>query len=181
MSDSPRTSRSLPAVLAAFVALGALGALACASDRDPTRPDAVFAPVQLLSPVDGGRFVQNDTTLGCPVHPARGSGFRVAFDWRDVEGAERYRIVFWQRDARFPAIERDVERSEYAEVNCNAFVLDRNADHWIWKVAAVGRIVTADSAGGAARDTVLWSEEREFGFTPCRLANGVACHAPGEP
>lgn len=183
MRASPGATSTPRHVIACAFALAAIATLGCASDREPTTPrgePVVLGPVRLLSPAAGGRFVQNDGTLGCTPHPTRGAGFRVAFDWRDVEGAERYRVVFWQRHAQFPAIERDVVASEYEEVSCNAFVADPNVDHWAWKVAAIATIAATDSSA-TPRDTVLWSEEREFGFMPCRLANGDPCNAPGEP
>jgi len=156
---------------------------ACASNTDFTAPSAeqaVYAPVLLVSPELGGRFKQNDLTLGCTPHPARGSGFRLAFDWHDVPGATRYQIVFWHRGSQFPAVQGEVAASEYEEIACNSFVIDRNLHDWIWKVAALGPITPAQGADGrtAPRDTVLWSEERVFGFEPCRLADGRPCNAP---
>jgi len=151
------------AVIATFVLLAACGDGAGTAVRRPPAPDL------LLSPVDGGSFTQNDATLGCPAHPARGYGFRVRFDWKDVEGATAYRLRFQQRDAPLAAInDVVVTTSQFEQTRCNAFVVDRNLEHWVWKVAAIA----------APSDTLLWSETREFAFAPCRLADGRACYAP---
>lgn len=165
------------------LALG-VSVIACSPPTPPAdkRPETNPPTVQLVSPESEGRFQQNDLTLGCTPHSARGSGFRVAFDWKDVRAANRYRVVFWQRNAQFPAIARDVTTSEYEEINCNAFVMDRNLDEWVWKVAAMGPIPGSETdSGTVARDTILWSEEREFGFEPCRLEDDRPCYAPPSP
>jgi hypothetical protein len=168
-------------VTTAFAAL----ALAACSRGDATSPERLStrksAPVDatlLLSPEDNAVFAQNDPTIGCPAHPTRGYGFRTSFDWKDVEGASEYRIVFHQRDARFPAIERTVTSSEFAETMCNAFVADQNREHWNWQVIALASVAVPGDSGTARRDTVLMSTSREYSFAPCRLANGAACYAP---
>lgn len=165
-------------------ALAAL-ALAPCSRSDATSPDQPAlrkaAPVDatlLLSPENDAVFAQNDPTIGCPAHPTRGYGFRTSFDWKDVEGASEYRIVFHQRDARFAAIERTVTTSDFAETLCNAFVADQNREHWSWQVIALGSVAVPGDSGTARRDTVLTSTSREYSFAPCRLTSGAACSAP---
>ena len=130
-------------------------------------------PLALVSPAHGERFRQNDASLGCSAHAARGHGFRIAFDWRKVSGASAYKVVFWHRGSQFPAVERVVLEPTYSQTLCNAFVIDANLDHWAWRVAALG------PARGSLRDT-LWSEEREYGFEPCRLRDTLPCFAPPE-
>ena len=156
-----------------LVAIGVVvaSALACGEQRvdTPSEPAPLLDPSFLISPAIQGRFRQNDPTIGCSAHAARGRGFRLAFDWRDVEGAGAYKIVFWQRQAIYPAIERVVTASEYAETRCQTFVIDRNLNDWVWKVAALG---------GSRLNTIVWSEERTFGFEPCRLEDGRPCYAP---
>ena len=132
-------------------------------------------PSFLVSPADGGRFEQNDSTLGCPANATRGYGFRLSFDWRAVEGADRYHISFWQQDAQYPAVWREVTGTEYIETMCNAFVIDRNLENWRWQVIALGPDDSLDVASG---DTLTWSEARMFRFAPCRLADGRPCYAP---
>ena len=155
---------------------GVLALAACVSDSPnaPLRRPGLEGPLALVSPAEGQRFTQNDASLGCSPHAARGYGFRVAFDWRDVKDAVSYKIVFWQKNAQFPAVERIVTTSEFAETWCNAFVIDRNLDHWAWRVAALGA-----SRDGEAPDT-LWSETREYGFAPCRIRDTIPCSAPPE-
>lgn len=168
-------------VTTAFAAL----ALAACSRGDATSPERLSArksaPLDatlLLSPEDNAVFAQNDPTIGCPANPARGYGFRTSFDWKDVDGATEYRIVFHQRDARFPAIERTVASSDFAETLCNAFVADQNREHWNWQVIALASVAVPGDSGTARRDTVLMSTSREYSFAPCRLASGTACFAP---
>lgn len=165
-------------------ALLGLAAVGC-SRNDATSPDQLairkpvpLDPTLLLSPEDNAVFVQNDPTLGCPAHPTRGYGFRTSFDWKDVDGAAMYRIVFRQRDARYPAIERTVATSEFTQILCNAFVADPNREHWSWQVLALGTVTVPGDSGTATRDTVLMSTTREYSFAPCRLASGLACSAP---
>ena len=155
---------------------GVLALAACASESPnaPVRRAGLEGPLALVSPADRERFKQNDSSLGCDAHPARGYGFRLAFDWRDVKDAAGYKIVFWHTGSAIPAVERVVTVSEFAATWCNAFVIDRNLDHWAWRVAALG-----PSRNGEAPDT-LWSETREYGFAPCRIRDTVPCSAPPE-
>ena len=147
-------------------------------DQPPPRRSYPVDATLLLSPENDAVFTQNDPTIGCPAHPTRGYGFRTSFDWKDVEGASEYRIVFHQRDARYAAIERTVTTSEFAETLCNAYVADVNREHWNWQVIALGTIAVPGDSGTARRDTVLMSTSREYSFAPCRLASGAACSAP---
>lgn len=140
--------------------------------QTPRTQTQLHGQVSLVSPTNGGRFTQNDASLGCSAHAARGYGFRVAFDWQAVDGAEVYDVVFWHQGSQFPAVKRTVTTTDYEETECNAFVIDSNLDHWVWRVAAI-----SPANVGGARDT-LWSEEREYGFEPCRLASGQPCFAP---
>ncbi|HEX2780132.1 MAG TPA: hypothetical protein VHM30_11570 [Gemmatimonadaceae bacterium] len=139
-------------------------------------------PTILVSPVDGATFVQNDPTIGCPAHPHRGYGFRTHFDWRDVEGASQYMVVFQHQGSTLPAVARRIAASELTETWCNAFVTDANREHWTWSVYALGPATgpfTGDSAT-MPRDTLLWSGSREYNFGPCRLDDGRACFAAPE-
>ena len=165
------SSRAVVAVLATILAVSA-----CGKDlpNAPTRQPTLEGPLALVSPADRERFKQNDASLGCDAHPARGYGFRLAFDWRDVKDAVGYKIVFWHTGSAVPAVERIVTVSEFTGLWCNAFVIDRNLDHWAWRVAALG-----PSRDGEAPDT-LWSETREYGFEPCRIRDTVPCSAPPE-
>jgi hypothetical protein len=158
------------AIAAIVISIGTL--LACEAPQAPKSQTQLHGLVSLVSPADGGRFKQNDASLGCSEHAARGYGFRVAFDWQEVEGAEAYDVVFWHQGSQFPAVKRTITTTEFVETMCNAFVIDVNLDHWAWHVAAI-----SPAGVGGARDT-LWSEEREYGFEPCRLANNQPCFAP---
>ena len=172
--SSIRKTAMLPFPLGACVVLTCIAACGGEAALAPGRPSALHGPLLLVAPANGERFRQNDASLGCSDHETRGYGFRVAFDWRDVSGAAAYKIVFWHTGSQFPAVERVVVESEYAETFCNAFVADFNLDHWVWRVAAVG---PANSE--AQRDT-LWSEQREYGFEPCRLRDTQPCFAPAQ-
>lgn len=172
------------------VLIGCFIAVAMGCSGEPTRPavrppeeseeQPKGPPVVLLSPVAAGRFTQNDPTLGCPTNETRGSGFRVEFDWEDVEGASAYDVIFWQKNAKFAAITSRVEASGFSQTNCNAFVIDANLNDWVWTVKATARIEVTEAGDSTfvVRDTVLSSEERVFGFEPCRLENSRACYAP---
>ena len=156
------------------VSLALIAVLGGCSGREPAAPlpgTFLSGSVRLLTPAPGGRFVQNDPSIGCAVHSTRGSGFRLAFDWEDVAGANRYDIELKHVGAEFPAVSYHVTESRYEATFCNAFVIDSNLDHWIWRVAAIG-----GSDKGTAPDT-LWSEEREYGFAACRLSDDRPCYA----
>ena len=174
---SGRRSLLIAAALAAFVA-------ACGDSptppvvNPPVDETPVAPPVLLLSPEPAGRFVQNDPTIGCPAHSARGYGFRVSFDWEDVDDATGYDLTFWQKDAIYAAITTRVTESEFAQINCTAFVIDRNLDNWMWTVRAFASVSVETDSGLVTRDTILSSEERVFGFHPCRLGDGRPCYAP---
>jgi hypothetical protein len=153
-------------------------AVACADpisvpQGDPLEP--FEGSVSLLSPSPGALFVQNDASIGCSSHPFRGYGFRFDFDWEDVSGADRYAIHLKKVGALYPAIDQNVLESAYDAAWCNAFVIDANLNNWVWRVAAIDL-----RPGGAAPDT-LWSEERAYGFAPCRHSGDVPCTAPPEP
>ena len=172
-------------MLRSRLVLTALALVMLACDREPMPPvidppddQPATTPVLLLSPEPAGRFVQNDPTIGCPANANRGYGFRVAFDWADVEGASAYDIIFWQKNARVAAITLRVTTSQHSETRCNAFVIDSNLDDWMWTVKAIARIPIETDSGVRMRDTILSSEERVFGFKPCRLADGRPCNAP---
>src|SRR6185503_13841708 len=98
-------SRAVIAVMATILASSA-----CGKDlpNAPTRRLTLEGPLALVSPADRERFKQNDASLGCEAHPARGYGFRVAFDWRDVKDAAGYKVVFWHTGSAIPAVERVV-------------------------------------------------------------------------
>jgi hypothetical protein len=152
------------------------GLVGCNETTEPSEPAVrLEGAVALVRPASGERFRQNDASLGCADHAARGHGFRIAFDWQEVDKAEGYKIVFWHRGSMFPAVQQVVTESSYEVTMCNAFVADFNLDHWVWRVAAFG-----PAPNRAPADT-LWSEEREYGFEPCRLADGTPCSAPPGP
>lgn len=167
-------SRRRSVVVPLLVSTAVLVACGGEPPNAPRRQPALEGPLALVSPANGQRFTQNDASLGCAAHAARGYGFRIAFDWRDVRDAVAYKIVFWHVGSTFPAVERVVTSSDYAATLCNAFVADHNLDHWSWRVAALGR-----AHGDAPADT-LWSEAREYGFEPCRIRDSVPCSAPPE-
>jgi hypothetical protein len=122
-------------------------------------------------PTEGALFEQNDPATGCIAHPTRGHGFSLAFDWEDVAGADRYLVRFKRTSAPYAMIEYTTTASTFQGLFCNAFVIDQNLSNWEWRVAAL-----SNGLDPYAPDT-LWTESRIYGFKPCRLASGVACHA----
>ena len=170
--------------IATAAALAAALLAACGTPTDShtviSREGVRVDPNLLITPADKGTFAQNDPSIGCPAHPARGYGFRTRFDWADVEGASAYAVVLQHEGSQYPAIVQRVTASEYTQTFCNAFVADFNLEHWTWRVLAFGPAkgaYTGDSAS-MPRDTLLSSTTREYGFAPCRLADGHACWAP---
>ncbi len=164
-------TRRLMTPIAASATL--VAALACTDPVSVPRLDPWEGSVNLVSPTPGALFVQNDPSIGCSSHPFRGYGFRLAFDWEDVAGADRYAIHLKKVGALYPAIDQSITESGFDFAWCNAFVIDPNLNNWVWRVAAI-----ADHAG-APPDT-LWSEERAYGFAPCRHPGDVPCTAPPE-
>jgi hypothetical protein len=157
------------------IAVGVLCYITACADGEPYAPrrgPGLSGAVTLLAPGPGGLFKQNDPTIGCDAHADRGFGFRLVFDWEDVEGVEQYDIVLQHVGSPIAAVRERVIESKHERTWCNAFVADFNLDQWIWRVAAIG-----PSSSGAVPDT-LWSETREYGFEPCRHADGRPCSAP---
>lgn len=142
-----------------------------ASDTTVSDTAAFVFPLTLLQPVDGVRLVQNDSTLGCPAHEYRGYGFRWHFVWNSADATANvgaYRLYVRHAGSIYPAVDGVVADTALSIVECNAFVIDANADDWYWFVQGLdsrGTIVAASDSG--------W-----FGFEPCRLANGERCSAP---
>jgi hypothetical protein len=128
---------------------------------------------KLLSPLEGALLPQNNASTVCPVHPTRGSGIRITFDWadpRDPHGRIAGYVVFAKsRNAVLPIIDNVfTPASEFTDVRCNTFVIDANLSGWEWKV----RTVDTDGNLGA------FSEARSWTFEPCRLVDGSPCSAP---
>ncbi|MEN8145294.1 MAG: hypothetical protein ABFS14_10130 [Gemmatimonadota bacterium] len=126
----------------------------------------------LLEPIEGQLIPQNNPATGCPVHPFRGQGIRILFDWTDslspVEIAG-YELYARHAGSTLPIENRFVAASEFDSSRCS-FVIDSNLLNWEWKVR--GRDVEGRYGP--------WSEIGEFGFEPCRLENGLPC-SPREP
>jgi len=171
------------------VPLTGLGLLACLDSFDPAAArdpqtgllagdsvpsDSTLLPLTLIRPEAGARIAQNDATLGCSAHPYRGYGFRWDFVWSAVESAApvyEYSLFVQHKGSVYPAVSALVSDTAWSVADCNAFVIDRNADDWYWLVQAwdsVGTLVAASDTG--------W-----FGFQSCLLANGQHCYAPPEP
>jgi hypothetical protein len=151
-----------------------IAAVACADPLAVPQEPVLTGTVNLIAPSPGALFAQNDPSLGCTSHAKRGYGFRTAFDWEDVEGADRYAVRLKKVGAMYAAIDHSVVDSELDLTWCNAFVIDVNLENWVWSVAAI-----ADRPS-APPDT-LWSETRGYGFQPCRHPDGEPCTAPPEP
>ena len=134
-----------------------------------------FAPCvpKLLSPPEGALLPQNNASAECLMHPTRGSGIRITFDWadpRDPRGRIAGYIVFAKsRNAVLPIIDNVfTPESQFTYVRCNAFVVDANLSGWEWKVRTVG----TDGTLGE------FSEVRTWTYEPCRLEDGSPCSAP---
>jgi hypothetical protein len=122
----------------------------------------------LLTPINNSAIAQNDPTIGCPLHPTRGYGHRIFFDWTDSfspYGIAGYELFAKKREAAFPIVDTFVGSSQFVLLACNAFVADPNLQNWEWRVRA-------RDAQGVFSD---WSTTGLFHFVPCRLPNGTAC------
>jgi hypothetical protein len=144
---------------------------ACADPPTSLEPEASITAteVTLVSPAPGASVAQNVATLGCPAHPHRGFGFGVRYDWEDAGApVQAYELRVQRRGSVYPAVDVLTSDSEYADIRCNAFVIDRNLAGWEWQVRAH---LPSGEAGP-------WSEARGFSFEPCRHEGDVPCSAP---
>jgi hypothetical protein len=142
-----------------------------------TPGSVLLAPVQLYPIGRGDAIAQNDPATGCTLLPGpnatRGRGFRIAFDWADVEspaGISGYRIVATRVGAGLPVVDRFVEGSQFTLVSCNSFVEQGNLTGWEWRVQA-------EDSGGRVSE---WSTA-PFEFEQCILDDETPCRAPGPP
>ncbi len=145
------------------------------SGRAAAAPDSFGGgpTVTLLAPPEGAVIAQNDSSIGCPPHEARGYGFQIQFDWTDValpDGTAGYYLFVKNRSAMYPMIDWFVAESEFDFTACNGFVIDRNMFGWYWLVQPV------DAYGSVG----AWSDTANFSFAPCRLPDGRRCWAPPE-
>jgi serine/threonine protein kinase len=112
----------------------------------------------LLTPLLNQQIPQATSSPQCRV------GFRIDFDWDDVPGATRYRLVVSRLvDATKPIVDVYVGVSEYRYVSCDLFVKDQSLSGWIWQVQAL-----VNGRGGGF-------SSRTFAFLPCRSPNGRRC------
>ncbi len=122
----------------------------------------------LLVPQPDAEVLQNDPTIGCPLHASRGYGFRITFDWTDVVKTPTvagYHLYLIAPSALNPFIDTIVSTSTFVVTSCNGFVADVNLRGWQWRV----RTIDAQGVYGS------WTSPRLLNFAPCRLASGAAC------
>ena len=124
----------------------------------------------LLSPLSEPLIIQNNADIGCTLstEATRGYGYRIDFDWADVEGATGYEIFAEHAGSALPIVSAFVEGSSYTLTSCNSFVADDGLTGWHWRVRAFG---SGETAG-------LWSEFADFVFEPCRLPDESVCRVP---
>jgi len=137
----------------------------------PDTPVGALRVVPLLEPDPWAWIPQNDSTLGCPAHEHRGYGLSLSFRWGtpdSVPAPAAYHLYVKLETALYPLIDIWLPDTAYAQIACNAFVIDRNLSGWYWTVEAF------DSSAVLVAE----SEVRRFGFEPCRLASGKPCSAP---
>jgi len=123
---------------------------------------------RLLSPAEATLLPQNNASSECTLHPTRGYGLKIIFDWtppRDPRNTVTgYQLFAKNVDAPLPIIDAVVGTPPYVYVNCNAFV-DAFLLGWQWMVRA------RDSSGNFGP----WTPAVNFGFQPCRLQDGSPC------
>ena len=159
--------------VASIVVVAAVVVTACSPEAQAgPRVHILSGELKLLTPAKNAVLPQNQSDIGCPAHATRGYGFRLHFDWEDVEGADHYTVYLKHTGSQYAAVDRAAGESEFAQTWCNGFVADFNLDNWTWRVAA---FAPGDST--TPPDT-LWSEERQYRFEPCRLADSLPCYAP---
>ena len=164
-------------VLFVLVCLGAIGG--CNSgggggedfteDPPPEQVVEVTTPV-LLTPINNDTIQQNNPSIGCPIGPFSGFGFRIFYDWSDSSspnGIMGYHLFVMNINAMFPLIDIFVLDSDFTFTSCNSFVVGSNLNDWMWTVQAEDNIGNLSPVATG-----------EFMFEPCRLANGAFCNAP---
>ncbi len=154
------------------ISLALASATACDDSVTDPAPDARGAQAP---PANAVLIAQNDPSIGCTYDRLRGFGFRLVFDWENVEGADHYAVRFKRTESQHAVIDYSVQRTSIDVVFCNSFVIDDNLNNWVLQIAAV-----ALRPDVASVDT-LWSEERSYAFRPCRHANRTRCTAPRPP
>jgi len=123
------------------------------------------AAVTLRKPAANAVITQNDPTIGCPANPTFGAGFKIRFGWSPTTAPNfSYYHLVVQHGSSPPAIDEDVRRHKFLDLDCAAFVVDSNLSGWHWQVT------TFDAAGNLLET----SELRPFSFAPCRV-NGRPC------
>ena len=124
--------------------------------------------VTLRHPAANEVIPQNDSTIGCPLNPTYGYGFKIRFGWSPttVPNFSHYHLVV-QHGSSPASIDEDVHQHHFKDLECASFVLDSNLSGWHWQVT------TFDGNG----NLVETSELRSFSFAPCRLSGGAACFA----
>ena len=123
---------------------------------------------KLITPANNAVIQQNDPTPGCTLHPTRGYGQQILFDWTDtssVNGVVGYELFAKKDTALNPIVSTFVSISQFTSTSCNSFVTDGNLEGWEWRVRA------QDTLGNFSD----WSTTRLFQFAPCRLADGTRC------
>ena len=168
---------------ALFISLGIATSGGCGSsgegegddfieDSPPAEAVNVTEPV-LLTPINNESVEQNNQSIGCPVNPFSGFGYRIFFDWTDSDspnGIKGYHLFVEHIDAEFPLIDMFVAESEYTFTSCNSFIIDSNLNDWTWSVQAEDNFGNLSPVASG-----------DFIFELCRNEDETQCSSPPEP
>ena len=119
----------------------------------------------LISPVANQQVPQNVRTACTPKESPIG-GVEILFDWVEVRGATRYRLIAGNVGAVKPIVSVEVTDTKYKYVTCSGTVGDHVLKGWFWVVQAF-----------VDRNWGPMSLARPFEFLSCRLPDGQFCGA----
>lgn len=133
-------------------------------------PQPTVTRPSLLTPINNETIEQNNPNIGCPFSPTAGYGHEIFFDWTDSSspnGIKGYHLFVKNLNAINPVFSGFVLDSDFTLTSCNAFVVDRNLNNWIWTVQAEDNLGNLSSIATG-----------QYMYEPCRLDDGSACNAP---
>ena len=116
----------MKALKASFLVLVPWLFVSCAT---PAAPSVLSGSPTLLSPPNGA-VLDN----GC--NNPRTDSIVWEFDWSDVPGATRYRLIVEHVGSAMPTIDVFTASSFYARAEAGAYIIERNRFDWQWRVEA---------------------------------------------
>lgn len=130
-------------------------------------PTVTPSALTLVRPSANAVVQQNDLGSLCPSDPARGSGYRIGFQWayHQPPNFNHYRLRVQRVGSPVATLDVKVTSKAFTLSACNSFVIDSDLANWYWQVTAFGN----------AGQVLATSTQGPFSFAPCRLSNGAAC------